>query len=52
MSSKVLIMDSTYETCAAAVEKAFDAFPMEIAGKKVVVKVMPCGPATPIPKPS
>lgn len=37
--SKVLIMDSTYETCTEAVNRAFDAFPLEITGKKVAVKV-------------
>jgi len=37
--SKVLILDSTYETCTDAVNHAFDTFPLEIAGKKVAVKV-------------
>ena len=37
--SKVLVLDSTYDNCADAVEKAFAAFPLDIGGKKVVVKV-------------
>ena len=37
--SRVLVMESSYETCAEAVERAFAAFPLEIAGKTVVVKV-------------
>jgi uncharacterized protein (DUF362 family)/ferredoxin len=39
MKSKVVVLESTYVTCAAAVKKAFEAFPLEVAGKKVVVKV-------------
>jgi uncharacterized protein (DUF362 family)/Pyruvate/2-oxoacid:ferredoxin oxidoreductase delta subunit len=38
-SSKVIVMESSYETCAAAVERAFAAFPLAIRGKSVVVKV-------------
>ncbi|MBE0556400.1 MAG: DUF362 domain-containing protein, partial [Proteobacteria bacterium] len=38
-SSKVVIMESSYETCAEAVEYAFASFPLAIAGKNVVVKV-------------
>jgi uncharacterized protein (DUF362 family)/NAD-dependent dihydropyrimidine dehydrogenase PreA subunit len=49
MKSKVLILESTYETCAAAVDRAFAAFPLDVAGKKVVVKVnalRACNPDT------
>ncbi|MHB8772215.1 MAG: DUF362 domain-containing protein [Syntrophales bacterium] len=38
-SSKVVIIESTYETCAQAVERAFAAFPVAVRGKRVVVKV-------------
>lgn len=37
--SKVLVMESTYDTCAQAVERAFATFPVNVRGKKVVVKV-------------
>ena len=37
--SKVLVIESSYETCAEAVERAFAAFPQEIKGKNVIVKV-------------
>jgi uncharacterized protein (DUF362 family)/ferredoxin len=37
--SKVLLMESSYETCAEAVASAFAAFPLAIQGKKVIVKV-------------
>jgi uncharacterized protein (DUF362 family)/ferredoxin len=37
--SKVLVIESCYETCAAAVARVFAAFPLEIKGKNVVVKV-------------
>ncbi len=37
--SKVLVIESSYETCAEAVERAFGAFPLEIKGKNVIVKV-------------
>jgi uncharacterized protein (DUF362 family)/NAD-dependent dihydropyrimidine dehydrogenase PreA subunit len=37
--SKVLIMESDYARCAEAVERAFAAFPLDIKGKKVAVKV-------------
>lgn len=37
--SKVLVIDSTYETCGEAVEQAFAAFPVDVKGKKVAVKV-------------
>jgi uncharacterized protein (DUF362 family)/ferredoxin len=38
-SNRVLVMESSYETCAGAVERAFAAFPLGIAGKTVAVKV-------------
>ena len=37
--SKVIIMESSYQTCAEAVEHAFASFPLAIKGKNVVVKV-------------
>lgn len=37
--SKVLVMDSTYDTCAEAVDRAFATFPLAISGKKVAVKI-------------
>ena len=36
--SKVLVMDSTYDTCQEAVEMAFLTFPLDVRGKKVAVK--------------
>jgi uncharacterized protein (DUF362 family)/NAD-dependent dihydropyrimidine dehydrogenase PreA subunit len=38
MMSKVLVMESTYDTCHEAVEQAFTTFPIDIAGKKVAIK--------------
>jgi uncharacterized protein (DUF362 family)/ferredoxin len=37
--SKVVVLDSTYETCRRAVSEAFSAFPVDVQGKKVAVKV-------------
>jgi uncharacterized protein (DUF362 family)/ferredoxin len=37
--SKVLAMDSTYETCREAVDQAFSTFPIDVCGKRVVVKM-------------
>jgi uncharacterized protein (DUF362 family)/ferredoxin len=37
--SKVLVMDSTYENCKEAVDKAFATFPVNVSGKKVAVKI-------------
>jgi len=37
--SKVLVADSTYETCRQAVDRAFSTFPVDVRGKKVAVKV-------------
>lgn len=37
--SKVLVMESGYERCAEAVTRAFAAFPLDVKGKSVVVKV-------------
>ncbi len=36
--SKVLVMESTYDTCHEAVEQAFSTFPINIAGKSVAIK--------------
>jgi uncharacterized protein (DUF362 family)/Pyruvate/2-oxoacid:ferredoxin oxidoreductase delta subunit len=36
--SKVLVMDSTYDTCREAIEKAFATFPVNCCGKRVVIK--------------
>jgi uncharacterized protein (DUF362 family)/NAD-dependent dihydropyrimidine dehydrogenase PreA subunit len=35
---RVMIQPSTYENCAAAVDRAFEKFPLEVAGKKVMIK--------------
>ena len=37
--SKVLVLDATYEDCAHAIEEVFEAFPLDVKGKRVVVKV-------------
>jgi uncharacterized protein (DUF362 family)/NAD-dependent dihydropyrimidine dehydrogenase PreA subunit len=37
--SKVLVMDSTYDTCRDAVDQAFSTFPVDVSGKKVAVKM-------------
>ncbi|MCG6533833.1 MAG: DUF362 domain-containing protein [Syntrophales bacterium LBB04] len=37
--SKVLVVDSSYETCGKAVDRAFSAFPLDLRGKRVAVKV-------------
>jgi len=37
--SKVLVVESRYDRCTEAVERAFAAFPVAVAGKRVVVKV-------------
>jgi len=37
--SKVLVADSTYETCREAVDQAFSMFPIDVRSKKVAVKV-------------
>jgi uncharacterized protein (DUF362 family)/Pyruvate/2-oxoacid:ferredoxin oxidoreductase delta subunit len=37
--SKVLVLDATYEDCARAVEQVFEAFPLDVKGKSVMVKV-------------
>jgi len=36
--SKVLVMDSTYDTCREAVNRAFSTFPIDVHGKKVAIK--------------
>ena len=36
--SKVLVMESTYDTCHEAVEQAFSHFPIDMAGKMVAIK--------------
>ena len=36
--SKVMIHPATYENCQEAVDRAFDLFPLDIEGKKVLVK--------------
>ena len=36
--SKVLVMESTYETCREAVDRVFSNFPIDIAGKRVAIK--------------
>lgn len=37
--TKVLIIESNYESCADAVDRTFAAFPLQIKGRNVVVKV-------------
>jgi len=37
--SKVLVVESTYETCREAVEKVFATFPVDVYGKRVAVKI-------------
>ena len=37
--SKVLVMDSSYENCREAVDRAFEMFPIDVRGKKVAVKM-------------
>jgi len=37
--AKVLIVESTYETCDNALEEVFQTFPMDLKGKKVCIKV-------------
>jgi uncharacterized protein (DUF362 family)/Pyruvate/2-oxoacid:ferredoxin oxidoreductase delta subunit len=37
--SKVLVLDATYEDCAHAIDEVFEAFPLDVKGKRVVVKV-------------
>ena len=38
MMSKVVVIDSTYDTCKEAVDQVFAAFPVDVKGKKVAVK--------------
>jgi uncharacterized protein (DUF362 family)/NAD-dependent dihydropyrimidine dehydrogenase PreA subunit len=38
-SSKVLVIESSYDACAEAVARVFAAFPQDIKGKNVMVKV-------------
>ena len=37
--SRVLVIDSTYDTCREAVEHAFETFPIDIRGKRVALKM-------------
>jgi uncharacterized protein (DUF362 family)/Pyruvate/2-oxoacid:ferredoxin oxidoreductase delta subunit len=37
--SKVLVLDATYEDCARAVDEVFATFPLDVKGKRVMVKV-------------
>ena len=37
--AKVLMLNSTYETCEQAIDKVFETFPTNINGKRVVLKV-------------
>jgi uncharacterized protein (DUF362 family)/ferredoxin len=37
--NKVLVIESSYESCAEAVTRAFSVFPLQIKGKNVIVKV-------------
>lgn len=45
--SRVLVREATYNDCRQAVDKAFEAFPVDVKGKRVVVKMnalMTCDP--------
>ena len=44
---KVLVMESTYDTCREAVDRAFAAFPMDVRGKLVAVKMNALKPGDP-----
>jgi uncharacterized protein (DUF362 family) len=35
---RVMIQPASYDNCAEAVDRAFERFPLEIAGKKVMIK--------------
>ncbi|MCK4984512.1 MAG: hypothetical protein KAS40_03280 [Desulfobacterales bacterium] len=37
--SRVLVTDSTYDTCREAVDLAFATFPIDIRGKRVALKM-------------
>ncbi|MFH1489877.1 MAG: DUF362 domain-containing protein [Pseudomonadota bacterium] len=37
--SRVLVVDATYENCREAVDQAFEAFPMNVRGRRVAVKM-------------
>ena len=37
--SKVLVVESTYDTCREAVDKVFATFPVDVYGKRVAVKI-------------
>lgn len=37
--TKVLVMDSAYDTCREQVEQAFSTFPIDLYGKKVAIKM-------------
>ncbi|MCL2588855.1 MAG: DUF362 domain-containing protein [Oscillospiraceae bacterium] len=45
--SKVLIQESSYETCQAAIEQVFETFPMDLKGKRVCIKVNGVAPKDP-----
>ena len=47
--SRVLVADSTYDTCREAVDQAFAMFPLDVRGKKVAVKVNALKPGDPDP---
>ena len=36
--SRVMIASAAYEDCRPAVERAFELFPLELAGRKVLLK--------------
>jgi len=37
--SKVLVVESSYDTCREAIEEVFATFPIEVRGKRVAVKI-------------
>ena len=36
--SKVVVIDSTYDTCRDAIDQIFEAFPVDVEGKRVAIK--------------
>jgi len=45
--SKVLVIDAEYEAIEKALDRVFEAFPLDVAGKRVLLKPNILGPFTP-----
>jgi uncharacterized protein (DUF362 family)/ferredoxin len=45
--SRVLVAESTYDTCREAVDQAFERFPVDVRGRKVAIKVNGLKPGDP-----